>query len=233
MIDPSGARRLDILIIEDDLDTRAHVTRNLSRAGHRIVEAGDAREGLAAAMEGRFDAIVIDRLLPDLDGLRAVRELREKGCTAPVLMLSSKGAVADRIEGLLGGADDYLPKPFDLGELAARLHALTRRIPRGDPMTLRVGQVQLDFGTRRVTRAGRRVVLQPREFLLLAEFMRNPGCVLTRSVLLERIWNFHFSPQTNLVETHISRLRSKLNAGFCDDAIRTVRGLGYVMPGRE
>lgn len=218
-----------ILIVEDDIATRDFMARQLARDGHDVVEADDGRDAVLAAIDSHFDAIVIDRMLPGLDGLSAVKMMRAQGCTAPVLMLTSMGSIADRVGGLKGGADDYLVKPFDFAELDARIHALGRRSARIEPMRLRVADIEIDLERRRVTRGGKRVSLQPREFLLLAELMRNPGRVMTRPMLLERVWDFDFAPQTNLVETHMSRLRTKLNAGFEDDAIQTIRGVGYVM----
>lgn len=224
-------RAMRILIVEDDADTRAFVAQGLGQAGHQVAVSADGRDGLFQATGGGFDAIVVDRMLPGLDGLALVRALRAAGDATPVLMLTAVGGIADRVEGLEGGADDYLVKPFAFSELAARLNALARRpAPRGDDAhLLRVGDIVLDLHRRTVERAGRRVTLQPREFALLAELMRNPRRVMTRTMLLERVWDFDFDPKTNIVETHLSRLRSKLNAGFEVDAIETVRGAGYMI----
>ena len=219
-----------ILIVEDDADTSRFVARGLSELGHQIVASGDGRDGLFQATEGGFDALVVDRMLPGLDGLSLVKALRATGDTTPVLMLTAIDGIADRVEGLEGGADDYLVKPFAFSELAARLMALGRRpVASVEPARLAVGDIVLDLDRRTVLRAGRRVALQPREFVLLAELMRNPGRVMTRTMLLERVWDFDFDPKTNIVETHLSRLRSKLNAGFDTDPIETVRGAGYMI----
>ena len=219
-----------ILIVEDDEDTRRFVARGLTELGHQIVTSADGRDGLFHATEGGFDALVVDRMLPGLDGMAVVRALRAAGNTTPVLMLTAIGGIADRVEGLEGGADDYLVKPFAFTELAARLQALGRRpVAAAEPARLSVSDIVLDLHRRTVTRSGRRVVLQPREFTLLAELMRNPGRVMTRTMLLERVWDFDFDPKTNIVETHLSRLRSKLNAGFDTDPIETVRGAGYLI----
>lgn len=223
-----------ILIVEDDPETRDFVVRGLSEAGHTVVTAQSGPEGLLSATGtgAAYDAIIVDRMLPGLDGLTLVKMLRAGGRTTPVLMLTAKGSIEDRVEGLDGGADDYLVKPFAFSELAARIHALGRRpIPQTQPLRLQHADIELDFEMRIVRRAGRKIVLQPREFLLLAELMRNPNRVMTRTMLLERLWDFDFDPKTNLVETHLSRLRAKLNAGFEEDAIETVRGAGYMIRG--
>jgi len=221
-----------ILIIEDDSETSAFIVRGLSELGHQVVAATDGRDGLFHATEDGFDAMVIDRMLPGLDGLSLVRALRAAGNTTPVLLLTAIGGIADRVEGLESGADDYLVKPFAFTELAARVQVLGRRqIAAVEPGSIVAGDIVIDLSRRLVSRAGRRVTLQPREFSLLAELVRNAGRVMTRTMLLERVWDFDFDPQTNIVETHISRLRSKLNAGFARDAIETVRGAGYIMRG--
>lgn len=221
-----------ILIVEDDLDTNHFIARGLEQGGHQVVVSVEGRDGLFNATGGAFDAIVLDRMLPGLDGLSLVRALRAAGDMTPVLMLSAVAGIADRVEGLDAGADDYLVKPFAFSELLARLNALTRRpVARVEPHRIKVGDIVLDLDRRTVERAGRRIVLQPREFTLLAELMRNPQKVMTRTMLLERVWDFDFDPKTNIVETHMSRLRSKLNAGFDKDAIETLRGAGYVMRG--
>ena len=221
-----------ILIVEDDTDTNRFVARGLTELGHQIVASADGRDGLFQATEGGFDALVVDRMLPGLDGLSLVRALRATGDTTPILMLTAIDGIADRVEGLEGGADDYLVKPFAFSELAARVMALGRRpVTSSQPARLAVGEIAVDLDRRTVTRAGRRVALQPREFVLLVELMRNPGRVMTRTMLLERVWDFDFDPKTNIVETHLSRLRSKLNAGFDTDPIETVRGAGYMIRG--
>lgn len=221
-----------ILIIEDDAETRRFVAKGLSEIGHHVTTSEDGRDGLFQATDGPFDAIVVDRMMPGLDGLALVRMLRAGGTTTPILMLTAIGGIADRVEGLEGGADDYLVKPFAFSELAARVQALGRRpAAQGDPNRLAVGDIALNLDRRTVERGGRRIALQPREFALLAELMRNPRRVMTRTMLLERVWDFDFDPKTNIVETHLSRLRAKLNAGFHTDAIETVRGAGYMIRG--
>ncbi len=219
-----------ILIIEDDTETLGFIARGLSELGHQTVTSGDGRDGLFQATEGGFDALIVDRMLPGLDGLALVRALRAAGDTTPALMLTAIGGIADRVEGLEGGADDYLVKPFAFSELAARVQVLGRRqAAPAEPSRLGAGDIVIDLHRRSVTRAGQRVILQPREFALLAELVRNAGRVMTRTMLLERVWDFDFDPRTNIVETHLSRLRSKLNAGFDVDAIETVRGAGYMI----
>ena len=219
-----------ILIVEDDPDTSRFIARGLTELGHLVVASGDGRDGLFQATEGGFDALVVDRMLPGLDGLSLVRALRAAGNATPVLMLTAIDGIADRVAGLEGGADEYLVKPFAFSELAARLQALGRRpVAAIEPARLVAGDIVLDLHRRTVARAGQRITLQPREFALLAELMRHPGRVMTRTMLLERVWDFDFDPKTNIVETHLSRLRSKLNAGFDSDPIETVRGAGYLI----
>jgi len=219
-----------ILIVEDDTETNRFIVQGLEERGHSVVASFDGRDGLFQATGGGFDVIVIDRMLPILDGLALLKALRAAADVTPVLMLTAIGGIVDRVEGLDAGADDYLVKPFAFSELAARIHALGRRPPtRVDVHQLVVGDIVLDLHRRTVERAGRRILLQPREFALLAELMRNPRRVMTRTMLLERVWDFDFDPKTNIVETHLSRLRSKLNAGFERDAIVTVRGAGYMI----
>jgi two-component system OmpR family response regulator len=219
-----------ILIIEDDSETRDFVERGMREIGHAVTVAAEGRDGLFQATDGGFDAIVVDRMLPGLDGLSLVKMLRAAGNSTPVLMLTAIGRIADRVEGLEAGADDYLVKPFAFSELVARVNALGRRpTPQVETAKLVVGDIEIDLHRRTVHRAGRKVALQPREFSLLAELMRNSHRVMTRTMLLERVWDFDFEPKTNIVETHLSRLRSKLNAGFEVDAIETVRGAGYMI----
>lgn len=219
-----------ILIVEDDAETNRFVARGLTELGHQVVSCADGRLGLAEATDRRFDAIILDRMLPGLDGLALVKTLRGADDGTPVLMLTAIGSIADRVEGLEAGADDYLVKPFAFSELAARIQAIGRRpAVHSEANLLAINGIELDLHRRTVMREGRRITLQPREFALLAELMRNPRRVMTRTMLLERVWDFDFDPKTNIVETHLSRLRSKLNAGFTEDAIETVRGAGYMI----
>ena len=221
-----------ILLIEDDEDTARFVTRGLAELGHTVVRAANGRDGLYQAMDGELDVIVLDRMMPGLDGLSVLKALRGASNDTPVLMLTAIGGINDRVEGLTAGADDYLVKPFAFSELSARIAALGRRpAARVEAHRLTVGDIVLDLHQRTVDRAGVRITLQPREFSILSELMRNPRRVVTRTMLLERVWDFDFDPKTNIVETHLSRLRSKLNAGFDEDAIETIRGAGYMLRG--
>jgi two-component system OmpR family response regulator len=221
---------LKVLVVEDDSETRAYIERGLRELGHSVSALGDGRDALFSATGEAFDAIILDRMLPGLDGMTLLRSLRSAGVTAPVLMLTALARVEDRVEGLEAGADDYLVKPFAFTELSARLNALARRpAATAAETSLQAGDVEMNLLKREVRRAGRRIELQPREFALLEELMRNAGRIVTRTMLLERVWNFHFDPRTNIVETHVSRLRSKLNFGFDRDVIQTVRGAGYMI----
>ena len=222
---------MKILLVEDDRETAEYVARGLAEAGHLVDRAADGREGLILASGGGYDALVVDRMLPKLDGLGLVRALRAAGVKTPALFLTARAGVGDRVEGLEAGGDDYLVKPFAFAELAARLNALARRPPLqgGEPTVLRVGDLEMDLLRRTVARAGRRIELQPREFRLLEYLMRRPGQVATRTMLLEGVWDFHFDPRTSVVETHISRLRAKVDRDFGPELIRTVRGAGYAI----
>lgn len=221
-----------ILIVEDDDDTAGFVERGLGEAGHAVTRAATGADALRLGLAEPFDVAVLDRLLPGMDGLEVLRAWRDAGVRTPVLMLTALGSIADRVGGLDAGADDYLGKPFAFAELAARLAALVRRSPMAGAATaLRVGDVELDLLKREVRRSGRDVRLQPREFAVLEQLMRHAGRVVTRTMLLESIWGFHFDPQTNIVESHLSRMRSKLNEGFDHDPVETLRGVGYRMRG--
>ncbi|WP_242185424.1 response regulator transcription factor [Sphingomonas sp. CARO-RG-8B-R24-01] len=217
-----------ILLAEDDQEVADFIAQGLAGLGHVVTCVGDGSAAARRATEEPFDAIVLDRMLPEVEGLEVLRRIRAAGGRAPVLVLTAKGGIADRVEGLDAGADDYLVKPFALAELAARLNALARRAP-GDavPTRLEVGDIVIDLLRRDVTRAGRVVHLQPREFALLEQLMRHVDTVVTRTMFLELVWGFHFDPQTNIVESHLSRLRTKLREGFEDDPIETIRGAGY------
>lgn len=222
---------MKILIIEDDRETGEYVSTGLKEAGHSVDLARDGYEGLLCAKEGRYDLLVVDRMLPHLDGLTVVKTLRSAGCNVPVLFLTTLCGIDDRVEGLNAGGDDYLVKPFAFSELAARVNALLRR-PRetAEQKVLRVRDLELDLLKRLVRRDRQLIELQPTEFRLLEYLVRHAGQVVTRTMLLENVWDFHFDPKTNIVETHISRLRSKLNAGGRPDLIETVRGAGYMIP---
>lgn len=222
---------MKILVVEDDAETAAYVARGLREAGHLADIAPDGQDGLFLATTGGYDVLVVDRMLPKLDGLSLVRALRAAQVAAPVLFLTARAGVGDRVEGLDAGGDDYLAKPFAFAELMARVNALARRPPprAAEPTLLRVADLEMDLIRRTVTRAGRRIELQPREFRLLEYLMRREGEVVTRTMLLEGVWDFHFDPRTSVVETHISRLRAKLDRGFDRPLLHTVRGAGYVI----
>ena len=222
---------MKVLVIEDDADTASYVTRGLHEHGHLADHAPDGRDGLLMAGGGGYDVLVVDRMLPGIDGLGLVRTLRGAGVKAPVLFLTALQGVGDRVQGLEAGGDDYLVKPFAFAELLARLNALARRPPLSDvPTTLAVADLELDLLRRTAIRGGERVEMQPREFRLLEFLLRHAGRVVTRTMLLEGVWDFHFDPRTNIVETHISRLRGKLSRGGQDpELIHTIRGSGYVL----
>jgi two-component system OmpR family response regulator len=219
---------MKILLIEDDASTAEHIVKSLRQHGHVIDHAPNGRDGLFLAAGETYDVMVVDRMLPGLDGLGIVKTIRSAGVKTPVLFLTTLGGIDDRVEGLEAGGDDYLVKPFAFAELLARVNALARRPPPADVQThLRVADLELDLMKRRVTRAGKRIDLQPQEFKLLEYLMRNAGRVVTRTMLLENVWDFHFDPQTTVVETHISRLRGKIDQEFGTPLIHTVRGSGY------
>lgn len=221
---------MKLLIVEDDPEAAAYLKRALSEAGHNIDTAGTGRDGLMLAAGESYDVIILDRMLPQVDGLAIVRTIRASGVKTPVLLLTALGGIDDRVEGLEAGADDYLVKPFAFAELLARVNALARRPPPQEVRTeLAVSDLKLDLLKRTVVRAGQRIELQPREFQLLEYLMRHAGRVVTRTMLLESVWDFHFDPKTNIVETHMSRLRGKVDRGHAHELIHTVRGAGYVL----
>ena len=221
---------MKLLLVEDDKEAAAYLKRALSEVGHVVDYAAAGREGLMLAVGEPYDVIVLDRMLPQLDGLAILRTLRASGVKTPVLLLTALGGIDDRVEGLEAGGDDYLVKPFAFAELLARVNALARRPPPQEaPTALRVHDLTLDLLKRMVTRDGARIELQPREFQLLEYLMRNAGRVVTRTMLLENVWDFHFDPKTNIVETHVSRLRSKVDRGQGRELIHTVRGAGYCL----
>ena len=217
-----------ILIVEDDAATAAYMKKGLGEAGHVVDHADNGHDGLFLATTGHYDAIVLDRMLPRLDGLAALQAIRAAAIETPVLILSALGQVDDRVKGLRAGGDDYLTKPFAFSELLARLDALMRRrsAPQAET-TLAVGDLEMDLLKRSVKRAGRAIELQPREFLLLEYLIRHAGQVVTRTMLLENVWDYHFDPQTNVIDVHISRLRQKIDKGFDRPLLHTVRGAGY------
>jgi two-component system OmpR family response regulator len=219
-----------ILLAEDDAETADFLTERFASSGHVVLGAATGEDAVRLGLTEEPDVLVLDRMLPGLDGLSVLKRLRQAGVRAPALMLTALGRIEDRVEGLDAGADDYLVKPFAYAELAARVNALARRQTDAAAETeLRAGSVTLDLLSRTVHRQGRLIVLQPREFRLLEELVRNAGRIVTKTMLLERVWGFHFDPQTNIVETHMSRMRGKLNDGFDVDPIETVRGQGYRM----
>lgn len=221
---------MKVLLIEDDPETSAYIRKGLQELGHVVCLATNGRDGLFLAGAETYDVIVVDRRLPALDGLSVVKTIRAGGVKTPVLFLTTMAGVGDRVQGLEAGGDDYLVKPFAFAELLARLNALARRPPLTPVETvLRVADLEMDLIGRRVTRAGKKIELKPREFLLLEYLMRHAGQLVTRTMLLEDVWDFHFDPKTNIVETHISRLRSKIDRGFASELIETVRGSGYLL----
>jgi two-component system OmpR family response regulator len=219
---------MKILLIEDDPHTADFIARGLREHGHAVDHSANGRDGMLLASGGHYDVMVIDRMLPGLDGLAIVKTIRAAGVKAPVLLLTTLGGVNDRVEGLEAGADDYLTKPFAFAELYARVGALARRPPIAEESAvLRVADLELNRLKRTVTRNGKRIDLQPQEFRLLEYLMRHAGQVVTRTMLLENVWEFHFDPRTSVVETHISRLRAKIDREFDEELIHTVRGTGY------
>lgn len=223
-----------ILVIEDDQETVDYIARGLREQGHVTDHAANGRDGLFLAGDGGYDVLVVDRMLPGIEGLSLVRMLRDAKVRTPVLFLTALGGVSDRVRGLDAGGDDYLAKPFAFAELLARINALARRPPLVEVQTvLSVGDLVMDLLKRAVTRADREIELQPREFQLLEYLMRNADRVVTRTMLLEAVWDFHFDPKTNIVETHISRLRAKLAQSGGAELIHTVRGAGYAMRAPE
>jgi len=219
-----------VLLIEDDTEAALFLVKGLRESGYTVDHAADGREGLFRATEGQFDLVVTDRMLPHIDGLAIIELMRRKGLTTPVLVLSALGSVDDRVKGLKAGGDDYLTKPFAFAELLARIEALLRR-RSGAPQTtrLRVEDLEFDLLARRVTRAGREIELTARELKLLEFLMRRAGQVVTRTMLLEGVWDLHFDPQSNLIDVHISRLRAAIDRDSDHPLIHTVRGSGYVL----
>ena len=223
---------LRILVVEDDAQAAEAMCRGLSEAGHSCTTAVDGAKGLDAARQASFDVMVVDRMMPKMDGVALVEQLRREGDNTPVLFLSALGEIEDRVSGLKAGGDDYLVKPYAFPELIARVEALSRRRETGSVATLlKVGELEMDLIGRRVTRAGKDIDLQPREFQLLEYLMRHAGQSVTRTMLLEEVWHYHFDPQTNVIDVHISRLRSKIDKDFDRPMLQTVRGAGYRLDG--
>jgi len=223
-----------ILVVEDDEQTAAYMVKGLTESGYVVDRADNGRDGLFLATSSDFDAVVVDRMLPGLDGLSLIQALRAARVATPVLILSALGQVDDRVQGLRAGGDDYLTKPFAFSELLARIEALLRR--RSGPAVvtkLAVGDLEMDLLGRSVRRAGRAVDLQPREFRLLEYLMRHAGQVVTRTMLLEGVWDYHFDPQTNVIDVHVSRLRQKIDKQFERPLLHTVRGAGYCLRAGE
>jgi len=220
-----------ILVVEDDAETAAYIARGLREAGHLADVAPDGQDGLFLATTGGYDVLVVDRMLPKLDGLSLVRALRAAQVATPALFLTARAGVGDRVEGLEAGGDDYLAKPFAFAELMARVNALARRPPprAAEPTLLRVADLEMALIRRTVTRAGRRIELQPREFRLLEFLMRYAGQVVTRKMLLEHVWGYHFDPQTNVIDVHMSRLRQAIGDDRQAPLLHTVRGAGYML----
>lgn len=222
---------MKLLIVEDDREAAAYVVKAFSEAGHVADHAADGAEGYELASGANYDVLVVDRMLPKLDGLSLIGRLKAEGDKTPILILSALGQVDDRVQGLRAGGDDYLTKPYAFAELLARVEALSRRGGAGAAETTvyRIGDLELDRLSHTVTRGGQDIPLQPREFRLLEYLMRNAGQVVTRTMLLENVWDYHFDPGTNVIDVHVSRLRSKIDKGFDRPLLHTVRGAGYMI----
>ncbi len=221
---------MKILVIEDDRDSAQYLAKAFAETGHAVDIAADGETGYALADSGLYDVLIVDRMLPRRDGLSVVAALRAKGHRTPVLILSALGEVDDRVTGLRAGGDDYLTKPYAFSELLARVEVLQRRSTTTEVETIyRVGDLELDRLSHMARRAGQEIILQPREFRLLEYLMRHAGQVVTRTMLLENVWEYHFDPQTNVIDVHVSRLRSKIEKGFGAPLLHTVRGSGYML----
>ncbi len=219
-----------ILIIEDDFKIVSFVKRGLQQAGFAVDHAADGESGLAMALAEPYDCLIVDVMLPGLEGLEVIREMRSRKNNVPVLILSAKRSVEDRVKGLYSGSDDYLTKPFAFAELVARVQALMRRASGAtEPSSLVAGDLELDLLTHEVSRAGKAIDLQPREFALLEYLMRNAGRVVSRTMIMQHVWDYNFDPQSNVVEARISRLRDKVDRDFKEKIIRTLRGVGYML----
>ena len=225
------APQMRLLIIEDDRESADYLVKAFREVGHVADLASDGEEGLSMADGGDYDVLVVDRMLPKRDGLSVIGSLREKGNRTPVLILSALGQVDDRVKGLRAGGDDYLPKPYAFSELLARVEVLARRksSASGEETHYRVGDLELDRLSHKLTRSGKEIIVQPREFRLLEYLMKHAGQVVTRTMLLENVWDYHFDPQTNVIDVHISRLRAKIDKGREAPLLHTVRGAGYMI----
>ncbi len=229
----ASTRTMRILIVEDDRDAANWLAKGLQEGGHVVDVAYDGEQGLGLAQTNVHDVLVIDRMLPKLDGLAVIRQVRSDGNKTPVLILSALGDVDERVRGLRAGGDDYLAKPYAFAELLARVEGLGRRSQTDVLETkLRAADLEIDLLTRTVTRAGKAILIQPREFKLLEYLVRNAGHIVTRTMLLENVWDYHFDPQTNVIDVHVSRLRSKIDKGFSEPLLQTVRGAGYMIRDR-
>jgi two-component system OmpR family response regulator len=219
-----------ILIVEDDREAANYLVKALKEAGHAVEQANDGESGAHATSTGDYDVVVMDRMLPKRDGLSIVHDMRGRGDATPVLVLSALGQVDDRVDGLRAGGDDYLAKPYAFTELLARIEVLARRSsPTEAATSYEVGELTLDRLSRKVERDGEAIILQPREFRLLEYLMKNAGKVVTRTMLLENVWDYHFDPQTNVIDVHMSRLRGKIDKGHANPLLHTIRGAGYMI----
>lgn len=220
-----------LLIVEDDIEAAGYLVKAFSEAGHQADHAADGLDGYAMASEGAYDVLVVDRMLPRMDGLTIIGGLREQGVEMPVLILSALSQVDDRVKGLRAGGDDYLSKPYAFSELLARVEVLARRSgsSASDQTVIKVAGLELDRMAHKLARDGKDIPLQPREFRLLEYLMRHAGQVVTRTMLLENVWDYHFDPQTNVIDVHISRLRAKIDKGFERPLLQTIRGAGYMI----
>ena len=217
-----------ILVVEDDETTADFIAGGLRQENFTVDRAGNGRDAVFLATDGSYDAIVLDRMLPQMDGMAVLKALRAGGIETPIIILSALGTADDRVDGLTAGSDDYLVKPFAFSELLARLRLLVRKAERGLPVTgLKCGDLEMDLLARKVRRAGKAVELQPREFRLLEFLLRHQEQVVTRTMLLEGVWDYHFDPGTNVIDVHVSRLRKKVDEGFAEALLHTVRGAGY------
>jgi len=230
----NGRNEMRVLVIEDDVEAAAYLVKGLRESGHTVDHAADGDDGLTLALSTSYDVMIVDRMLPKRDGLSVVSAIRTEGNDTPVLFLSALGEVDDRIKGLKAGGDDYLPKPYAFAELLARIEVLVRRSNPDQVQTkLQVGDLEVDLLSRKVVRAGEEIDLQPREFRLLEYLMKNADRVVTRTMLLENVWEYHFDPQTNVIDVHISRLRSKIDKNFDVPLLHTIRGAGYSLRASE